>query len=302
MNRKTVWKNVLGCVAFGDALGNRLEFNPNPTTQDFDREKAKRVLTVSDDTQMSLFLAESMLDPHSQGTAEDSITKGYINWYLTQTTSPDKSATGLLSFPELYDVQAPGNTCMGSMRTIIQGKPVTNDSKGNGTVMRCSPIALYASFAPDLHTIIDSRNLAAIDARITHKHPAAAQSSMELVEILIRLMHGEDLDQILIDHKDNLPIASRWEQNYANLYAFSCGWVADEALQLAVGAVMLNKGKPDPFWDAIKEAVCIQGDSDSVGAIAGSILGAAGILPENFDDWLARLNVKRPLDYILSLV
>ena len=53
------------------------------------------------------------------------------------------------------------------------------------------------------------------------------------------------------------------------------GWVAEEALALAVGAVA---GATD-YMDAILAANCIGGDFDTVAGIAGGLVAAVGMSP-----------------------
>lgn len=48
------------------------------------------------------------------------------------------------------------------------------------------------------------------------------------------------------------------------------GWVAEEALAIALYACLAGRG----FEDALRIAVTHSGDSDSTGAIAGNMLGA----------------------------
>ena len=73
------------------------------------------------------------------------------------------------------------------------------------------------------------------------------------------------------------------------------GWVGEEALAIAVYCALKH---PDSFEDAIVAAVNHSGDSDSTGAIAGNIMGAAlgfQAIPEKY---LEKLELR---DVILEL-
>lgn len=73
------------------------------------------------------------------------------------------------------------------------------------------------------------------------------------------------------------------------------GWVGEEALAIAVYCALRH---PDSFEDAIVAAVNHSGDSDSTGAIAGNIMGAAlgfQAIPEKY---LEKLELR---DVILEL-
>ena len=73
------------------------------------------------------------------------------------------------------------------------------------------------------------------------------------------------------------------------------GWVGEEALAIAVYCALRH---PDSFEDAVIAAVNHSGDSDSTGAIAGNIMGAALGLKAIPEKYLERLELR---DVILDL-
>jgi len=70
------------------------------------------------------------------------------------------------------------------------------------------------------------------------------------------------------------------------------GWVAEEALALAVGAV----ANADSYLGAIFSAVSIEGDSDTVGAIAGGLAVISGMSVPG--EVKARLNASDAIEYM----
>ncbi|RKF13081.1 ADP-ribosylglycohydrolase family protein [Roseovarius spongiae] len=60
----------------------------------------------------------------------------------------------------------------------------------------------------------------------------------------------------------------------SRLGALDAGWTAEEALAIALHAALAS----DPFENGLRFAVTHSGDSDSIGAIAGNLLGL--IYPE----------------------
>lgn len=283
---------VVAGVALGDALGNRLEFLRGPSDDDF-RKQLGLPLIVSDDTQMMLFSLEGMRQGRSFADA-------YLRWFSTQ--GPVEAGEGLLGFPEMYDIQAPGMTCMSACRSLLLGKPVANDSKGNGTVMRCAHIAYEVSAKGGV--LLQSIALAREDATTTHKHPFAAQSSELLTAIHWHLIAGRSqveavasaLEAVTVDPEiADLCQSALDPEGYRKLWQSKGGWVAEEALALALGAVAHNA----TFLDVIHSAVTIAGDSDTVGAIAGGLAAAQGKMPPPH---LTRmLNVAKPIEYVLKL-
>lgn len=296
-------RKVLYGLAVADALGTPLEFKTHPTSRDFDEVLNGDSLCVSDDTQMSLFLTEALLkEPGRDCTIQERMVTGHLRWYLTQTTEYMDGWNGLLSFRELFSTMAPGGTCMASCALLARNAIVNNDSKGNGTVMRCAPISHVAHrFGGELEWAMET---AGVDAEITHLHPRAKESSVRLAEIHYGLASGFSLTHVLkiLQHDaardgalDNLLYRVQDREVYFDLRNSLGGWVAEEAITLAVGAVLHN----DNFVDVCRSAAQFQGDSDTVASIAGGLAAAEGM--EVPPELIAKLNVLSPIEYVLSL-
>ena len=151
--------------AIGDALGYPVEFIysfegiqgrygergiTRLDTKQFwlDDEEQSGKAVVSDDTQMTLFTANGILNAKRQKIGmKYGICLAYIEWYLTQIgkKSGKYKDCWIGSLPELNKRRAPGNTCMTSLNDIYRGKDPINNSKGCGGVMRIAPIPLYAA-------------------------------------------------------------------------------------------------------------------------------------------------------------
>lgn len=298
-------QNVLYGIAVADAIGKTLEFMGSPTLQDFERSSQQVELRISDDTQMTLFLAESLSTAKAGSTAlKPLMANGYLRWLHTQRTrSP---GTGLLEFQSLFHVEAPGNTCISACLAMSRGEVVANDSKGNGTVMRCAPVAFWAKQSEV--GALDAVVVASFDARITHLHPYAAQSSMLLTAIYVELLRGAEFvhavthschylgDPCLVDPAViSLVLGSLVPSTHDAMKKSLGGWVAEEALALAVGSVARSSG----FVEVVKHATVIGGDSDTVGGIAGGLAVASGMeVPMGL---VVKLNAKDAIDYVVNL-
>jgi ADP-ribosylglycohydrolase len=228
------------------------------------------------------------------------IALSYLRWFSTQGTV--ETGEGLLGFREMYDVQAPGMTCMSACRSLLLGEPVANDSKGNGTVMRCAHIAYEIMAAGG--TLTQATALAREDAETTHQHPYAADSSALLVAIHWSLISGLPIADAVASaigavdvHPEIAAICQSTlnRDRYLQMRHELGGWVAEEALALAIGAVAHNPS----FLDVIRPAVTIAGDSDTVGAIAGGLAAAQGFIPP--PHLVRKLNVSKPIQYVLAL-
>ncbi len=299
--------DVIYGIAVADAIGNPLEFYSSVDRLQFDHSASASTLRASDDTQMTLFLYESLVREglSLRSITEETYRNAYLRWLSTQyAKATPVLGEGLLSFRSLHCTEAPGRTCLASCHSISKGEKVSNDSKGNGTVMRCSPIAVLGLAAG--WSLEEQVKMAHDDAKTTHLHPFAAESSMFLVCLYHHLFKGKPLHESL--QLSALFMLNRGAQQVADLVlsmgssdTFRTtmknnalgGWVAEEALAMAVGSVLHN----DTYIAAIADAICISGDSDTVGGIAGGLAVASGMpVPEKY---IKKLNVKDAMDYLL---
>ena len=276
------------------------------------------IARISDDTQMTLFTATGLLHGVTRyslrgiGAAPSFyVYLSYKSWYRTQTEHypiSEPRFSWLVDLPEMFSRRAPGNTCLTALREKEQGtieKPI-NDSKGCGGVMRVAPIGLYLP-GTEYYCIsqkeIDMQGVQA--AASTHGHPLGYIPAAALVHIVSLLSYQnatipeavEDMQRSMKDlFKDNpyigefddiikkaIKLAGKSrDDDYTAISCLGEGWVAEEALAIAVYAALRYH---DDFEKAIIASVNHDGDSDSTGSITGNILGAklglSGI-PERF--------------------
>lgn len=283
--------------AIGDALGAPVEFHDVATIVAAHGEQGVRRFaahpdgappgSVTDDTQMTLFTAEALLDPDP---SMRTIHQAYDRWLDTQVLPPPDTAPdgSLRTEGWLYARRAPGLTCLGAL-TITRdtgryGDQAANDSKGCGGVMRVAPIGCVPG-TPD--GIFDR---AAEAAGLTHGHPTGKLAAGAFAVLIHRILAGAELGDALdvalrvltaSEHHEETSIALRAARVLADggtgtvaaVEALGGGWVAEEALAIAVYAALVSPG-PERVLDALSLAVTHSGDSDSTGAICGNLLGA----------------------------
>lgn len=316
--------------AIGDALGYPVEFIYSfeeiqkhygergitrlDTKQHWleDAEQAGKAV-VSDDTQMTLFTANGLLNAKRQkSNMKYSICRAYIEWYLTQVGkwSNKYKDSWIARIPELNKRRAPGNTCMSSLYAIYSGREPMNNSKGCGGVMRIAPIPLYA-VVDNRMDIIDADKLAGDAAEITHQHPLGFISAALMSHVIYRLACDDEptrdgmkdyIQEGIIEirrlydgyHNDVERMAELVEQaifllnngktDLENIGQLGEGWTGEEALAIALFCALKHF---DSFEDAMIAAVNHGGDSDSTGAVTGNILGAVvgyGAIPQFYKD------------------
>lgn len=269
---------------------------------------------ISDDTQMTLFTACGLLNAQEKLSApayrnyfspdeirKHSICSAYLEWYYTQICKPGRRPLNcwIRQCPEINQKRAPGHTCLGSLMEIHNGREPHNNSKGCGGVMRVAPIALFGLGEDRLSSMEAMDKLAAEAAEMTHQNPLGYIPAAMMAHIIYRLATDpaptryalyayteeamKTMDVLYPAHASNMEYM-RMLVNKAFTFAASDlsdnesveliggGWVGDEALAIALYCAAKHF---DDFEKAMIAAVNHAGDSDSTGAIAGNILGAA---------------------------
>lgn len=333
-SQETRADRILGCLlggAVGDALGAPVEFMSRAQIlQQFGPQGIQdyapaygRTGAITDDTQMTLFTAEGILQAWerycSKGICHTPsvLAYAYQRWLLTQGVSHSLQAygtkDGLIQIQSLFARRAPGMTCMQALQQMQSvGEPARNDSKGCGGVMRVAPIGLlHAALIADQEHLpgIAGKTFrdAAEAAALTHGHPTGQWTSGCLAVMVLYLVWGKPLEHAIeaaltqldenkrkhtketreaIEHA--MQLAQQRPQCPDTLAQLGEGWVAEEALAISLYCAL---GAND-FAQALCLAVNHDGDSDSTGSISGQLLGAmwgTRVIPHH---WLSRLELR----------
>jgi len=321
---KPLAERALACLlggAVGDAFGYAVEFDNLDRIRsrfgpDGIREPLRSggSLTVSDDTQMTLFTLEGLLDAMeatndaAEGEIVRHIREAYLDWLDTQSHgSSGRELVGRLARePALRVPRAPGNTCLGALRRGGDGQPerAINDSKGCGAVMRVAPIGLL----PRRFDAEEAFRLAARAGALTHGHPSGYLSAGALAATVRLLVDGIDLNaaahgacailETWSGHQETLSAigaaldaaALRPTDHTVAVRSLGEGWVGEEALSIGLYAAL----SATSFGEAMRIAVNHDGDSDSTASIAGQLWGAWHGIASIPHDWILALDVLRP--------
>jgi ADP-ribosylglycohydrolase len=239
--------------------------------------------TFSDDTQMSVAVAEALLEAGRDDL--DRLMAAMARRFIEWSRSPDNN-------------RAPGSACLTGCRSLEQGRPWREagvaDSKGCGSAMRTAPIGLYwHSDPPRLLKV------ARASALLTHRHDAGVEGAAATA-LLVKLalegagpehMHARVLAECgprsadfnacfeklprLIEAPPELALSRR---------GLGEGWVAEEAV---ASALYCHWRHPGDFAACVLCAANTDGDSDSIACIAGGISGAAHGLAAIPREWQA---------------
>ena len=275
-------------LALGDALGYTVEFQSLPLIKAAygpgGITEPPEPALYSDDTQMTVALAEGLLDAGPSADLDRQMTaiaERFVHW----RHSPENN-------------RAPGTTCLNAVARYERGLPWREagiaNSKGCGSAMRVAAIGyLYQHDAARL------REVAAASSLVTHGHPAAVAASVAAAYAVKLALDGAPVSQYLpriMQATDGLSDdfdramyavgqAGGWADEERALTHIGEGWVGEEAVALALYCVIRY---PDSYVDCVRRGANTNGDSDSIACIAGGISAARLGLEAIPADWRTR--------------
>lgn len=234
----------------------------------------------SDDTQMAVVVARVAADGLDLRTDEalDRIAVGFVeDWFGGGATDVGAQTRSLLSRASATPFPRTGGAAL--LRGFgAEAHARSGRTAGNGSLMRTAPVALAYPDDPD--ALVDAAR--AVSA-LTHHDPVAGDAcALWCLAIDHAIRTGEldvrvGLPRVDADGYWATRIAEA-ESQPVSVFAPSSGWVV-AALQAAWSAIVRTRdtgGGPEGHLRAgIEAAVNGGGDTDTVAAIAGALLGAA---------------------------
>lgn len=142
-------------------------------------------------------------------------------------------------------------------------------SYGNGSAMRVSPVA-YAA-----RKLSEAETLGEVSARVTHDHPEGIKGARAVAAAVFMALHGASKEEIRAYIESGYYKIGFTLDEIRDTYTFdvSCQGSVPQALEAFFEA--------ESFEDAIRNAISIGGDSDTIACIAGSIAGAFFGVPDD---------------------
>ena len=262
----TVRNRARGCVvgaAVGDALGMPLEFGARRPNDRLVREMGAGRLSAgyfTDDTEMMLALAECLLAHRPLDPAD--LAQRFARWYLAGPDDVGNHTSAVLSRI------AHGEPWEQAVRAAQSRRP---GSAGNGSVMRCFPVALAHRRDVD-QLLADSR----LQSWVTHPHPECVAGCAFVNVAIYYLLQGmppagavasaADLAEMpppLRTVVEEAPGRRREELE-------NSGWVRHTLESAAWGLLTTSS-----FEEAVVQVVNLGNDADTAGAVVGALAGAA---------------------------
>ncbi len=250
---------MIGAI-IGDIVGSRFEF-----IEDDDRGKNFKFFTgacrATDDTFMTVAVAQALLLCKGDYAT---LAEKTINCMRTVARAHPHMGWGEKFYHWLFD----GNSTL----------PI--NSYGNGAGMRISPVGWVADSETQL------KSLANIITGVTHNHPEGLKGGEAIALCVYLARIGAEKPVIRERAARYYPILNDKSFTIPNLqisygYDDHGNWVT---CQGSVPQAILAFLESDGFEDAVRNAVSIGGDSDTIGAMAGSIAEAYYGVPAELEE------------------
>lgn len=242
---------MLGAI-IGDIVGSRFEFNP---TNDYNFELFSDECSFTDDTICTIAVADALLKGKDYGESIHEWCRKYPN---------------------------PMGGYGGNFRKwVLSNNPQPYNSFGNGSAMRVSPIGWWCTAQ---EVITESKKTAAC----THNHEDGICGALAVAIAIY-----DCYEQRRTALKNGLPITGKmidWGLDHARQLYFGLDDINldiesyrnkfDETCQGTVPVALWIVKHSKNFEDAVRKAVSLGADADTLGAITGSIAEALWGIPE----------------------
>lgn len=299
-------KDALYSFVVGDALGVPVEFRSrtylknHPVTEMLGYGSHTVPQGVwSDDTSMTLATMDSIII--TETINYNDIAYRFCAWL----NNLEYTAIGVV-----FDV---GITTSSALKRFQKSKINATEcgldsfeNNGNGSLMRMLPIVFYCYYKQSSNSEIFE--IVKNTSSITHAHEISIMGCYIYVHYLINLLHGKDKKESyeIIQKLDYSMFTNETQEVYNRIIKNdistldeieieSSGYVVS-TLEASLWTVLKNNN----LKDTILTAVNLGDDTDTVGAITGSIAGIIYSYDDIPESWIEKLKNKEYLDKIIS--
>lgn len=236
---------MIGAI-IGDIAGSRFEFK-NIKSKEFDLFHKRCRFT--DDSVMSLAVCQALLDsmPDYKNLSENAVK----SMQLIGMKYPNRG------FGQHF------------RRWIFSENPKPYNSYGNGSAMRVSGCGYAAN------SIEEAEYLSHEVTKISHNHPEGIKGAESVAVAVYLARTGKSINEI---------------KDYINNNYYQIDFTIDEIRETYQYEISCQNSVPQAFEaffesisfkDAVRNAISIGGDSDTIAAITGSVAGAYYGVPDN---------------------
>ncbi len=207
-----------------------------------------------------------LLVPGSTFTDDSVLTVAVADWIM--------SGRDLIGLLHEYALAYPGRGYGGMFaRSAFSRMREPYNSYGNGAAMRVSPVGFAFG------TMEEVLDWAERSAAVTHNHPEGIRGAQATATAVFLARQGESKDKIRTE------IESRFDYDlHRKLDQIRASYCFDETCQGTVPEALIAVLESNSFDDAIRNAISLGGDADTLACIAGGVAEAFyGGVPEDLE-------------------
>ena len=251
-------KIMLGAI-IGDIVGSIYEFD-NIKTKNFNLFSNKMFFT--DDTVMTIAIADAIING----------------------AKPENFILSMKKWGSDYIDKSYGR----SFRKWLKSEnSEPYNSWGNGSAMRVSPCGWIAKLSEPFEEGLKlTEDLAKKSAEVTHNHPEGIKGAQATAAAIFFMRHGKSknaIEEYKNKLKDYIQNKYKYDLNFT-LNEIRPSYAFNESCQKTVPQAIVSFLESENFEDAIRNAISIGGDSDTLAAITGSIAEASYGIPEDIKE------------------
>ena len=232
----------------GDIIGSPFEFmHTQPQSKDFNLfSKACR---YTDDSVMTCAIADGLMN---------------VDLSLDDNTIRQRLLQAVLKWGRAYPNAGYGGKFI---RFLLSDNPRAYNSFGNGSAMRVSSVAWIGQ------TLDEVLHLAKLSAEISHNHPEGVKGACATAAAIFMARNGDDKSKIkaYIEQQFGYNLSATAEEIRTK---YRLGKHNPVACEVSVPDAIIGFLISENFEDAIRTVVSFGGDTDTTGALCGSIAEA----------------------------
>lgn len=226
----------------GDIVGSRFEFNP---TNDYNFPLFDERCSITDDSVCTCAVADAIMNGRNY-------VDSFVDWCLR--------------YPEPQ-----GGYGGGFFRWIYSRDHKPYNSFGNGSAMRVSSVA-WLYYTDGLDAVLKA---AKESAEITHNHPEGIKGACATAMAIYLALHGKSAHEVADMTCERFGYAKDIDvKSIMNYHDITC----QGTMPVALWCIRHSHN----YEDALRRAIALGVDADTIGAIVGSIAEALWGIPDKF--------------------